>query len=285
MMKTKHVLIAVSLLSLLWISGCANGLFYHPNQNDYSNPSDSGLVYEDVTFASKDGTQLHGWFIPARGQAWATVIHFHGNAANISAHLRFVSWLPYKGCNVLMFDYRGYGASQGRPFRQGVFEDSMAALDYTLSRNDVDKDRIVFLGQSLGGANAIAVAAVAGDAAVRALVVDSSFYSYRTIVRDKIGDIPVIGWFKWPLSYVMATDSFHSGNLIEAISPIPVLIIHGIDDEVVPYHHGQMLYERAKEPKTFLTVDRGRHISALTAQGSIYQMKMLDFYRQSLDFK
>lgn len=281
-MKTNRILFIGCLLILLWVSGCANGLFYHPNNTEYMNPSDSGLIYEDVTFASKDGTRLHGWFIPAKGPAWATVIHYHGNAANITAHLKCVSWLPYHGCNVLMFDYRGYGSSEGRPFRRGVFEDSMAALDYALSRNDVDRDRIVLLGQSLGGANAIAVAAVAGDAAVRAVVVDSSFYSYRTIVRDKIGQIPVLGWFKWPLSYVMATDSFHSGDLIASLSRIPVLILHGTDDKVIPYPHGQMLYDRAREPKIFLTVDGGKHISSLTAQGYIYQPKILEFFRQAV---
>jgi uncharacterized protein len=279
-MKIKHLMALWTLI--FWCGGCANGLFYHPNAVEYMLPSDSGLSYEDVTFESNDGTKLHGWFIPAKDPAWATVIHFHGNAGNISGHLRFVNWLPYHGCNLLMFDYRGYGTSEGKPSRRGLFEDSMAALDYALSRDDVDPERVVLLGQSLGGADAIAVASEAGDAVVRAVVLDSAFYSYRSIVRDKIGELPVLGWFKSPLSYVMATNSFHSGRLIASLSPIPVMIIHGTDDQVVPYHHGQMLYEHAREPKTFLTVEGGKHVTALTVYGHIYQQQVLEFFKQAL---
>lgn len=285
MMKTKLISrILITFLLIIGLAGCANGLFYHPNQIEYMKPTDSGLAYEDVTFESKDGTMLHGWFIPAKVKPWCTVIHFHGNAGNITSHLGLVSFLPYKGCNLMMFDYRGYGRSKGHPFRKGVYEDSMAALDYVLSRKDVDSGRIMFLGQSLGGANAIAVASQAGDAVVRSLVVDSSFYSYRSIVKDKIGEIPVLGWLKKPLSYIMATDSFHSGDLIETLSPIPVLILHGTADRVIPYSHGQMLFGRAGDPKTFLTVEGGHHISALAVQGHIYQDKVIDFFKQSLLF-
>lgn len=280
--STRISRILVSLFLAVGLSGCANGLFYHPDAIEVLTPRDSGLAYEDVTFQSKDGTPLHGWFVPAKGDAWATVIHFHGNAGNITSHFGIVSFLPRRGCNLMMFDYRGYGRSKGYPFRRGVYEDSMAALNYVLSRKDVDPGAIMLLGQSLGGANAIAVAATAGDAVVTALVVDSSFYSYRTIVRDKIGEIPVFRWMKTPLSYIMATDSFHSGDLIETVSPIPVLIIHGTDDRVVSYTHGQRLFQRARDPKTFLTVEGGHHISALTVQGNIYQDKVVDFFNQSL---
>ncbi|GAB6097876.1 alpha/beta hydrolase [Desulfatiferula olefinivorans] len=278
----KRIITLLCLLAALGLSGCANGLFYHPNDTMYMTPADSGLSYEDVAFEAGDGTRLHGWFIPSRGPSWVTIIHFHGNAANMSAHLKYVSPLAYQGCQVMMFDYRGYGASEGRPSRRGLFEDSMAALNYVLSRSDVDPDRVVLLGQSLGGANAVAVAAAAGEGAVRAVVVDSTFYSYRSIVRDKIGQIPLLRWFKTPLSYVMATDSFHSGDLIGLLSPIPVLIIHGTDDEVVPYDHAPRLFDRARDPKTLLTVDGGRHISALTVQGYRYQPMVLDFFREAL---
>jgi hypothetical protein len=282
-MMMKRAMMLLGVMAVLVLSGCANGLFYHPNDTIYMTPADSGLNHEEVTFPSGDGTLLHGWFIPSRGPSWATVIHFHGNAANMSAHLKYASWLAYQGCQVMMFDYRGYGASEGQPFRRGLFEDSMAALNYVLSRDDVDPDRVVLLGQSLGGANAIAVAAAAGEGAVRAVVVDSTFYSYRSIVRDKIGQLPVLRWFNGPLSYVMATDAFHSGDLIGHLSPIPVLIIHGTDDEVVPYDHAPRLFERARDPKTLLTVDGGRHISALTVQGYLYQPRVLDFFREALD--
>ena len=270
------------LIVALSLSGCANGLFYYPSDAVYLTPEDAALEYENVYFKSHDGTKLHGWFIPSKGKAWGTVVHFHGNAGNITANLKLVSFFPYHDLNLLMFDYRGYGKSEGSPERKGVYEDSLAALDYVLSRKDVDKNSVFFLGQSLGGANAIAVAANAKSQSVRALVIDSSFYSYRSIVKDKIGEIPVASWFKAPLSYIMATDSFHSGDLIGAVSPTPVMIMHGTEDKVVPYHHSLQLFERAGQPKTLITVDGGAHISALAIQGQAYREKVLEFFRQSL---
>lgn len=270
------------LFVLFALSGCANSLFYHPSDKMYLTPEDAALVYESIYFKSLDGTKLHGWFIPAKGEAWGTVVHFHGNAGNITANLKMVSFFPYHGANIFMFDYRGYGESEGSPERKGVYEDSLSAVHYVLSRNDVNRNRVFFYGQSLGGANAIAVAAVTKDPMIRAVIIDSSFYSYRSIVRDKIGEISFISWFKGPLSYVMATDSFHSGNLIGAIAPTPVMLIHGTADRVVPYHHSTRLFERAREPKTLVKVEGGHHISALEPQNREYREKILKFFRQSV---
>lgn len=272
----------VLLFILLSLSGCANSLFYYPNDKVYLTPEDAALSYENVYFNSLDGTRLHGWFFPARGKAWGTVVHFHGNAGNITANLNMMSFFPYQGLNTFMFDYRGYGESEGHPERKGVYEDSLSAVRYVLDRNDVDKSRVVLLGQSLGGANAIAVCASLDAGTVRALVVDSSFYSYRSIVRDKIGQIPVFSWFKSPLSLIMATDSYHSGDLIGSIAPTPLLVIHGTADRVIPYQHGVRLFERAGEPKTFLRVDGGDHIEALAPRNREYREKVLDFFRQSI---
>src|ERR1044072_7983864 len=97
--------IALALACLL--TGCVQQLFYYPDGFVYDRPSRAGLAYEEVTFRSADGTRLSGWFMPAVGEARATVVHFHGNARNISAHWRLVGWLPRRGFNVLVFDYRG----------------------------------------------------------------------------------------------------------------------------------------------------------------------------------
>jgi len=148
-------------LALLLLTGCVQSAFYHPDRVLYDSPARLDLKFEQMTFASKDGTRLVGWFIPARGyadpkRAKGTVVHFHGNAQNMSAHWQFVDWLPQRGFNLFVFDYRGYGASQGSPEPKGVFEDSVAALDYVRARPDVDPRRLLVLGQSLGGTNAIA---------------------------------------------------------------------------------------------------------------------------------
>src|SRR5262245_38553000 len=119
---------------LLLLTGCVESYFYYPDRVAYSTPASAGLSYEEVTFNSRDGTQLSGWFIPAAGRnaraAKGTVVHFHGNAQNISSHWEFLDWLPARAYNVFIFDYRGYGKSQGKPEQKGVFEDSVSALQY-----------------------------------------------------------------------------------------------------------------------------------------------------------
>ncbi|VFQ46968.1 alpha/beta hydrolase [Desulfoluna butyratoxydans] len=260
------------VLLLLFITGCANGLFYHPDNRLYQTPD---RPYEEVSFESIDGTRLTGWFI-ASSQAvpFGTVIHFHGNAANISNHYGFVEWLPEAGFNLLLFDYRGYGDSEGKPGRRGVFEDSVAALKYAASRPDVDPSRLIAFGQSLGGANAVAAAAATPDVPLKGVVVDSAFFSYRSIARDKIGLIPVLKWLKWPLSFVMATNGHSPGPVIERLSPTPVLIIHGTKDRVIPYDHGRRLYDAAASPKTMWTVKGGVHTDALMTWREIYREKL-----------
>lgn len=114
----------IAILALLLLSsGCASRFLYYPDHRVYQTPQRKGLRCEEVNFVSHDGTALTGWFVPATGKAIGTVIHFHGNAQNMTAHFSFVDWLPEEGFNVFTFDYRGYGRSAGAPERQGVFDD------------------------------------------------------------------------------------------------------------------------------------------------------------------
>ena len=137
---------ALLALPLLLLGGCVESMFYYPDRVRYETPDALGLRYERVRFQSTDGTALSGWFIPAAGradprEAKGTVIHFHGNAQNMSSHWRFVAWLPKQDFNVFVFDYRGYGDSEGKPEPRGVFEDSGSAIDHVRSRADVDPAR------------------------------------------------------------------------------------------------------------------------------------------------
>lgn len=177
-MKHKLLLFGLAaLLALLFgLSSCAQQAFYYPDHAEYGSPAQSGLPYENVSFQSADGTRLHGWFVPARGaadakQARATIIHFHGNAQNLTAHWQAVKWLPEHGYNVFLFDYRGYGQSEGDPSPEGLFADSNAALDYVRNRPDVNPERLLVFGQSLGGTNAIAVVGAGNKAGVRAVAI------------------------------------------------------------------------------------------------------------------
>ncbi len=264
------------------MSGCVSHMFYYPDRVDYGTPAGEGLAFEDVFFASRDGTRLHGWWVPAAGAATGTVVHFHGNAQNLSAHWGFVDWLPARGFNVFVFDYRGYGRSDGRPGRQGVYEDSVAALACVLGRSGVDRRRVVVLGQSLGGAQALAVLGREGTQGVKAVAIDSSFYSYRSIVRDKIREMPLLGWFRWPLSWLVIGDRYSPGPVADRISPVPLLLLHGTADEVIPPHHSQWIFDRAREPKTLLWIEGAPHTDALMDEKGPWRQRLVDFFLHAL---
>lgn len=273
------------LAPALLCQGCVGGLFYYPDKEVYDTPARHGLPFEEVTFASKDGTRLSGWFIPAVGKAKGTVIHFHGNAQNMTAHFGFVSWLPAEGFNLFVFDYRGYGKSAGKPNKPGVYEDSVAAIAYIAARKDVDQSRLIILGQSLGGTNAIAAVGMNHFTGIRAVVIESTFASYREIVRDKIGEIPIVSLLKWPLSYILVGNGLSAEQSVDKIAPVPLLLIYGNGDQIIPYHHGKRLYEKAREPKQLWTIEGGGHMDAFPEASSPYRAKLIGFFLQSLDGK
>jgi len=264
------------------VTGCANPLFFYPDSKQYSLPSDSKLEYENVSFTSRDNTKLSGWFIPAVQSSRfektkGTIIHFHGNAQNMTSHFQFVKWLPKKGYNVFVFDYRGYGQSEGHAKRSGIYEDCLAALTWISQKEGVDNDRLIVLGQSLGGALAIRVVADHPEFGIKAVIADSPFASYRKIVRDKVGSVSLLKWMKWPLSYLLATDGYSAVDVVDRLSPVPLLIIHGTNDRAVPFHHGRLLYETAKEPKAFWVIEKGLHIDVLAPHRMKYRKLITDF--------
>jgi len=272
----------VILIVLILSSGCASRFFYYPDHRVYQTPRQAGLEFEEVSFTSSDGTPLTGWFIPARGKAIGTVIHFHGNAQNMTAHFSFVNWLPAEGFNVFTFDYRGYGHSGGTPQRRGIHNDCIAAMEYITTRPGIDQNTLVIFGQSLGGANALAVLGEKRYDGVKAAAIDSTFYSYRTLVRDRIEKIPLLWIAKWPLSFLVISNSHSPGSSVQNISPTPLLLIHGTADRVIPYHHAQDLFNKAREPKQLWTVQGGNHTDAFSLYSSSYRKSLVQFFTDAL---
>ena len=254
-----------------------HGFYYYPDSIQYHTPTRDGLKYEDVRFASKDGTQLSGWFVSAVGvqsprDAKGTVIHMHGNAQNMSSHWMFVDWLPKRGFNVFVFDYRGYGQSGGYPSPKGVFEDSVSALDYVRARSDVDPARLLVFGQSLGGSNAIAAAGASREG-VRAVAVEAAFFSNSSIASDVM---PGMG--------VFMNDQWSAENYIGKLSPIPILFYHGTADRIVPHRHSLLLMEKAGDPKRLITVEGGRHMETMMhfSRGDAYRNELVSFFEKAL---
>ena len=258
----------------LFLGGCVQSMFYYPDRVRYETPDALGLRYESVHFTSADGTRLSGWFIPAVGrqnpkEAKGTVVHFHGNAQNMTSHWRFVSWLPKQDYNVFVFDYRGYGESEGKPEPKGVFEDSGAALNYVRSRGDVDPERLFVFGQSLGGTSAIAVVGSGNRAGVKAAAIESTFYSYSSIANDKL-----------PGAGLLVGNDYAASKFVAAISPIPLLLIHGTADDAIPHAHSQRLFAEAREPKRLIEIPGAGHLEPMSAPrfGTTYQQALTDFF-------
>jgi len=269
--KTFHAVLAITLV--IFLSGCA-GLFFYPQKELLRTPDQIGLEYEDVSFTSTDGTHLHGWFLPAQQDVKGTIVFYHGNAENISTHIGAVYWLPAAGYNVFLFDYRGYGSSGGRASIKGVHEDARAALQYVHDRADVDPQRLVLFGQSLGGAIAIYTAATT-DIPLAVVVVESAFSDYHKITREKFADFFLTWPLQWPLSYTV-TDRYSPVKVVADITS-PLLIIHGDADTVVPVEHAYDLYQAATGDKTLWIVKGGGHTAAFGAYHEEYRPRLLSY--------
>ena len=273
---TSGLVLLLLFCGVFYMGGC-NRLVYYPSSRQYRVPSDLNVPVEEVEFKSADGTDLYGWLLrPAgEGEALGTVVHFHGNAQNMTSHVQFVDWLPERGYNVFVFDYRGYGRSGGRTKRPGVIADSQAALDYIRGRKDIDSSRLLVLGQSLGGACALAALGEGSTEGVQAIAIDSSFLSYRQVANSVLGGTVLTK----PLVHLLISPGHDPADTIAKLEGIPLLFIHGDRDRIVPISNGEALFEAAPEPKKFLLVPGARHMHALEGDR---KDELVKFFAESL---
>lgn len=266
LLTRRSLALALALaVALPLLSACA-AMFFQPYASYVRTPARLGLSYQDVDVETGDAIRLHGWFLPASAPVCGTILFLHGNAENISTHIGSVYWLPARGFNVLLLDYRGYGASSGTPSFAGIQADIEAAMRYLLGRTDVDRRRIVVFGQSLGAAAAIYyVAHSAHRAVIRALIAESAFSGYAEIAREKMASF----WLTWPFQWIpLLTISTRYDPLaaVGGVSPIPLLVVHGERDRIVPVAHGERLYAAAREPKELWRIAGAGHIEGFTSE-------------------
>ena len=266
----------VAAFTLLLQTGCSS-VFFYPDQVTYVTPDRLNLEYDDVYLDTPDGETLHGWWLPAEPEPKGTVYYLHGNAQNISSHIMNIAWLPERRYNVFIIDYRGYGRSTGAPDIEGTLHDAEAGLRWLIDQPDVLEQPVFLLGQSLGGALGTALASewVKRDEQppLDGVILDGTFSGFRAIAREKLGDFWLTWPFQVPLSWTI-TDEYEAYERVADISPVPVMVIHSERDGIIPFHHGERLYEAADEPKEFLRTDTG-HGSTFVIPG--FQAAVLGF--------
>jgi uncharacterized protein len=207
------------------------------------NPPD--LAFEDATFTADDGTQLHGWFVPHQNPR-AVVLIAHGNGGNLTHRHDLLRLLHELGTATLIFDYRGYGRSQGSPTESGVLQDAEAARRWLSKRTGLRHNMMVFFGESLGGAVAIHLAATGG---ARGLILENTFSSMADVAAFHYPWLPVRLLMHSRFDSVAKIRSYHG----------PLLQIHGDRDTIVPVEFGRRLFDSANEPKRLLITSGGDH--------------------------
>ncbi len=231
---------------------------YHPSNQLEGSPGDLGLEFQEARFSAADGTRLHGWLVP--GDRNITWVWFHGNAGNISHRLEDLKvFHDQLGVGIFIFDYRGFGASEGKPSERGLYQDGEAALEWLREHPAAGRHRHLLLGRSLGCA--IAVEMARRHPPWR-LVLDAPFSSIRAMANDR-------GRWAGLLSWVLFRSKFDSLRKIKEVRA-PVLVCHGDRDETIPFYHGRRLFEAANEPKSFYTIANGGHTDACAAGGPEY---------------
>jgi len=260
---------------IIWISllGC-NHLFYHPSRDYFVEVSELPFKIKTHKVQSTDGVLLDVWVWQTSDKPEALVVQFHGNAENMSSHGFSLAWLVKKHNYALVtFDYRGYGKSSGKPSRQGLVEDGRAILSF-FDRDPVLGELDIFVvGQSLGGAVAVPALADKVPLNLAGVILESTFSSYREITRSKLAQF----WLSWPLqmplSYLVSED-FSPVDYISKLS-VPVLVIHGSGDQIVPPDSSLRLYEKIESRKSFWKVENGRHLE--TFRFDFYQNKLVKY--------
>jgi len=229
-------------------------------------------IYEDARItpriSTEDGVKIHGWFAQA-DSAIGTLVISHGNAGNISHRIDFIRRVQRTGFNVLMFDYRGYGKSEGSPNEAGVYSDGRAAFDHALGLPGVDPRKIILWGTSLGGAVAVDVALHRPAAG---LILESTFSSAKDVARLSYPYLPV--------QFTLRAQ-FNSIDKISGIR-IPLLQMHGNKDRIIAFELGKKLFEAANEPKEFYTIEGADHNNTYIIGGQAYLERVRSFVLRTL---
>ena len=266
--------LVVGVTVIPWLlRSVTDSMLFYPARGQHVTPAQVGLSYEERFVTTEDGVRVQTWWLPAAERGTTTVITFHGNAGTVADRLPWIQTVVEAGVSVLAVEYRGYGDSEGRPSEEGLAADARAGLALARELAAARGDRIVVHGRSLGGAVAIRLASdVAGAApALDGVIVESTFTALRDMANRS--GIPLA-------SHLVAYEFASVDRIVE--SPVPLLVVHGEADELIPVAMGERLVERARaagREVTWLSVPGGTHNDTWFVGGRRYWDAVFRFIR------
>lgn len=242
MVRAVVVAFLIVLLLAMWFE---ETLIFYPSRYPDGIWQPVDLEVDDAWFQASDGTRLHGWYVP-HDDPRAIVLFAHGNAGNLSGRADLLRTLHRLGTSVMIFDYRGYGRSEGKPNEAGVLADARAARTWLAQRAGIHQREIVLMGRSLGAAVMVDLAAEDG---ARGLVLESTFTSLPDVAAYHYPWLPVRALMRNRLESIQKIDRYQG----------PLLQSHGNADSIIPFELGQRLFEAANEPKRFVVLPGRDH--------------------------
>jgi fermentation-respiration switch protein FrsA (DUF1100 family) len=281
------------VITVLWLAYSNAMTLVHPARTQpEQTPADYGIqAWEEVSFSSQGGLQLAGWFIPpAQNKDGATIIYVHGLGSNRGDLLEQAALLSKQGYGALLFDLRNHGQSQGEITTLGYVEseDVRAAVDYLLTRADVNPQRIGLVGMSMGGATVIRAAAHIPE--IRAVIAEAAFTSIEDNLAHGVRALtglspfpfaPLVAWFG-EQEADMDMQLMRPIDEISQIAPRPILLIHGDQDLTVPVENSLALYQAAGEPKQLYIVKNAGHGGFLETDPQGFTLQLENFFEQNL---
>lgn len=247
------------------------GMLFHPYpfpEGDYDRTEIAGIGKQDVYFRSGDGTELHGWYFE-QSESKHTVLLSHGNTGNLAGRPALLESVLKTGASLLVYDYRGFGKSNGRPSVEGVIDDACSAYDFLLAEKKKESREIVLYGESLGAAISCQLSI---RRKVQGLILQSGFASITKISKHHIPLMHVYPSVLYPQPLLDNVAILKNGHP-------PLLVVHGHRDSVVPFSHGKELYSSAVNKKFFVDFPEAEHSDIPLIAQDRFVSAMRDFMR------
>lgn len=271
------------LIIFFFLTTSCSHLFYQPDAFLYTDKEKIQKYFKEHEIQGPQGKIIAWTFshpeLKPEQKKRVHILLFHGNAQNVSSHFYSLFWILEKGYDYTIFDYPGYGGSEGEPTRESTTQSGIEV--YRWLKQKYPGQKIFIFGQSLGGNISIySTSKVLPDPQLCGIAVESTFLNYRTVARRVLAR----NWLTWifqPIPYLLVSNSHSASEGVRDLRSTPLLVMHGDHDPVVDFANGKDVYEAALEPKTFVEVKNGQHIDALTFQDRVrYQNIFTDFIDQ-----